>query len=268
MLTRDHGGGQQGIQSIEVGAKLLDALVEHGAPMMLRDLAAAADMAPAKAHRYLVSLIRMGLAERLPESGQYDLGPFALRMGLASLSRLDTVRLATTELARLRDHIGETTALAVWGSYGATVVRWEEVQRPVTVNLRTGAVLPLLTSATGRVFAAYLPEAQTRALLARELVAAARNPRATGPRNRRELDALLAAVRRRGMSRVNGELIPGVAALSAPVFDHSHRLALVLTALGHAGHFDSRWTGPVANALRTAAARLSARLGAPRSKIL
>ena len=120
MLTRNRGGGQKGIQSIEVGARLLDALVERGAPMILRDLAAAADMAPAKAHRYLVSFIRMGLAERLRETGQYDLGPFALRLGLASLSRLDAVRLATAELARLRDRIGETTALAVWGNYGST----------------------------------------------------------------------------------------------------------------------------------------------------
>ena len=264
MLTRNRGGGQKGIQSIEVGARLLDALVERGAPMILRDLARAAGMHPSKAHRYLVSFIRMGLAERLRETGQYDLGPFALRLGLASLSRLDAVRLATAELARLRDRIGETTALAVWGNYGATVVRWEEARRPVTVNLRTGGVLPLLTSATGRVFAAYLPEAQTRALLARELAAAARNAHATGPRTRREVAAVLAAVRRRGMSRVDGELIPGVAALSAPVFDHSRRLALALTALGHAGHFDSRWTGTVADALRAAAARLSARLGTPK----
>ncbi|MGH8630964.1 MAG: IclR family transcriptional regulator domain-containing protein, partial [Burkholderiales bacterium] len=180
------------------------------------------------------------------------------------LSRLDAVRMATPELARLRDRIGETTALAVWGNYGATVVRWEEARRPVTVNLRSGGVLPLLTSATGRVFAAYLPGAQTRALAARELAAAARNPHATGPRSRREAGVLLAAIRRRGMSRVDGELIPGVAALSVPVFDHSQRLALVLTALGHAGHFDSRWTGPVAGALRAAAGRLSARLGAPK----
>lgn len=264
MLTRNRGGDQQGIQSIEVGGKLLDALVEHGAPMILRDLAAAAKMAPAKAHRYLVSFIRMGLAERLPETGQYDLGPFALRLGLAGLARLDSVRLATPELARLRDRIGETTALAVWGNYGATVVRWEEARRPVTVNLRTGGVLPLLSSATGRIFAAYLPEEQTRALVARELAAAARNPHTTGPRNRSEVAALLAGIRRRGMSRVDGDLIPGVAALSAPVFDHSRRLALALTALGHAGHFDSRWTGPVASTLRAAAVRLSARLGAPK----
>ena len=51
---------------------------------------------------------------------------------------------------------------------------------------------------------------------------------------------------------------------AAPVFDHAGRICLVLTALGHAGHFDTRWNGPVANALRAASGELSKQLGAPK----
>ena len=47
--------------------------------MMLRDIAQQADMPPAKAHRYLVSLIRAGLVMQDPASSHYDLGPFALK---------------------------------------------------------------------------------------------------------------------------------------------------------------------------------------------
>ena len=252
---------RQGIQSIEVGGRLLEALVANGAPMMLRDLAAAGGMPAAKAHRYLVSFIRMGLVEQSAGTGHYDLGGFSLRLGLASLARLDVVRLATPVLLSLRDQVDETVAMAIWGNYGATVVRWEEARRPVTVNLRTGGVLPLLTSATGRVFAAWLPQEQTRDLLRAELRAQARNPHATGPRTADQAEALFAEVRKRGLSRVEGGLIPGVAAFSAPVFDHEGRLALALTALGHAGVFDSTWSSPVAAALRDAATELSRRLG-------
>ncbi|WP_186409176.1 helix-turn-helix domain-containing protein, partial [Candidatus Accumulibacter aalborgensis] len=46
---------RQGIQSIEVGTRLLRALAAHGRPMMLRDVARNAGMPAAKAHRYLVS---------------------------------------------------------------------------------------------------------------------------------------------------------------------------------------------------------------------
>jgi len=92
---------RQGIQSIEVGVPLLRVLADHGAPMMLRDLAKAAGMPAAKAHRYLVSFVRTGLVTQDPLSGRYDLGHFALDLGLASLARLDAVRVATPVLDAL-----------------------------------------------------------------------------------------------------------------------------------------------------------------------
>ena len=62
---------QQGIQSIEVGARLLRALAANGRSMMLRDLAQNAAMPAAKAHRYLVSFMRMGLVEQDANTGRY-----------------------------------------------------------------------------------------------------------------------------------------------------------------------------------------------------
>ena len=49
-----------GIQSVEVGFGLLQVLGEAPGPLMLRDLARAANMSAAKAHRYLVSFQMRG----------------------------------------------------------------------------------------------------------------------------------------------------------------------------------------------------------------
>jgi hypothetical protein len=63
----------RGIQSIEVGGRLLQALARAGDPMMMRDLAREAGMTPAKAHPYLVSFSRLGLVERNDITiGQYS----------------------------------------------------------------------------------------------------------------------------------------------------------------------------------------------------
>jgi len=51
---------------------------------------------------------------------------------------------------------------------GPVVFALEESSRPVFMNVRVGSILPLLTSATGRVFAAFLPEAAVHDLLAME----------------------------------------------------------------------------------------------------
>src|SRR5262245_17358849 len=139
---------RQGIQSIEAGTKLLRTLAASHRAMMLKDLAKGAGMAPAKAHRYLVSFIRSGLIAQDQGTGRYDLGPFALELGLSSLARLDLVRLADPVIEQLCDDIGETVALTVWGNLGPTVIRMVEPSTTITVSLRPGAVLPLTSSAT------------------------------------------------------------------------------------------------------------------------
>lgn len=252
---------RQGIQSIEVGVPLLRVLADHGAPMMLRDLALTAGMPAAKAHRYLVSFVRTGLVTQDPLSGRYDLGHFALELGLASLARLDAVRAATPVLDALGEEIGETVALAVWGNMGPTIVRWVDSRRPVSVNLRTGAVMPLLHSAIGLCFVSFLDSPLLQRRVEEELQISARGEDARPPISRAQLDALVADFRQHGMSRVAGSVIPGINAFCAPVFDHEGKMALAITGLGPAGLFPPNWNAPMAKAIAAAAQRISRQLG-------
>lgn len=64
---------QGGIQSLEIGLSILDVLIEYNEPMMLKDIAQAMQMHPAKTHRYLVSLIRKKYARQL-DDGRYKVG--------------------------------------------------------------------------------------------------------------------------------------------------------------------------------------------------
>jgi DNA-binding IclR family transcriptional regulator len=48
------------------------------------------------------------------------------------------------------------------GNKGPTIVRIEEPGLPVTVNARVGSVMPLLWSATGRVFLGMLDDPACR----------------------------------------------------------------------------------------------------------
>ncbi len=252
---------RQGIQSIEVGARLLRALAANGRSMMLRDLAKNAGMPAAKAHRYLVSFMRMGLVEQDANTGRYDLGEFSLELGLASLSRIDPVRLAGPILEDLCERIGETVALAMWGNLGATCVRWVEAGGPITVTLRTGVVLPLIASATGRAFAAFYRSPYLKKMLDSELKAAAEASNRTPSAVQQDLDLDLDEIRRHGISRASGSLTPGINGFSAPVYDYSGRMVAAITSLGTIGHFDTTWDSPLALNMKEAAATLSKRLG-------
>ena len=250
-----------GIQSVEVGFTLLQVLANAAGPLMLRDLAAAAGMSAAKAHRYLVSFQRLHLVAQDAGSTRYDLGPAALQLGLASLSRLDAVKLARGRVPALVEQIGATAALAVWGNRGPTIVHWEESPHAVTANLRLGDVMPLLSSATGRCFAAYLPRDAIAPMLEDEITRAQKQRRADVPASLDAASALLAEVRARGAARVLDTLLPGIVGFCAPVFDSDGHIALGLLALGPIGSFDAEWDGAIDQPLRAAARQLSGDLG-------
>jgi DNA-binding IclR family transcriptional regulator len=250
-----------GIQSVEVGFGLLDVLAKAPGPLMLRDLAAAAGMSAAKAHRYLVSFQRLELVAQDSGSTRYDLGPAALKLGLASLSRLDAVKLARERVAGLMETIGHTLALAVWGNHGPTIVHWEESPQAVTVNLRLGDVMPLLSSATGRCFAAHVSKEAIAPLLREEIARAQKQGRKDVPASMAEAKAMLDEVRRRGGSRVVDLLVPGIVGFCVPVFDSDGHMVLGMVALGPTGTFDPEWDGSAHAPLRAAALQLSSDLG-------
>jgi DNA-binding IclR family transcriptional regulator len=252
---------RRGIQSIEVGGRLLVALVEEGGPMSLRDLARKAGMPSAKAHPYLVSFGVLGLIQQDPLSGRYELGAFALQMGLIGLQLLDPVKIAIPELASLSDAIGHTVALAVLGNNGPTIVYTSESHGAVHVTLRTGTVVSILNTATGRIFSAWLPAEAIDRWYERELRADADAIGNSQTISRPELEQLLDEVRQHGIARSLAELTVGVHALSAPVFDHAGRIVLAVTAVGPAGTLNADWDGRPAQILKQFAANLSARLG-------
>lgn len=260
-MNTEHEKHRQGIQSIEVGSRILRALAANGRSMMLRDLAKAAGMPAAKAHRYLVSFMRMGLVEQDANSARYDLGEFSLELGLASLARIDPIRLATPILDDLCELIGETVALAMWGNHGPTCVRWVEAGGPVTVTLRPGVVLPLTTSATGLLFSSFFRSPYLKKQLDAELKANAEATNTSFEHLKNTLETQLEEIRLNQIARASGSLTPGINGFSAPVFDYTGRMIAAITSLGTIGHFEMDWNSSIATHIKEAAACLSKRLG-------
>lgn len=251
--------GKHGVQSLEIGMGILRAMMNGQRSMMLKDIAAAAEMPASKAHRYLVSLIRAGLVEQDPMTSRYDLGPFALNIGLVAIDRLDRVRLGLAAIAELRDQVNETTALSVWSDKGPVIVRWERPRRPITVNVVTGTALDVLTSASGRVFAAWMNNDSVNRLIAKELKAGQLPP---GLQTRAEVDALLAQVRQDGYAVISDYyLVSGVEAVAAPVFNFRNEITMVMLAVGVKGMFDMSPDSLVVTGVKRSAAELSVRLG-------
>jgi len=244
----------RGIQSIEVGGRLLRALVHLGRPVPLKDLAREADMTPAKAHPYLASFGKIGLIEQDAATGHYGLGSLALQVGLISLQQVDPIRLASAELPALAQAVGQTVGIAIWGNRGPTFVRLAEGPTAVHVNMRHGTVVSVKGTASGRLFAAFAPRDQVLAVLRAEAGRAVRIDAA--------FEAELAQVREQRFSSIVNGTVPGITALAAPVFDGFGTMVLALTAIGPGAMLDPSVDGEAARCLIECGALLSRRLGA------
>ncbi|WP_313289609.1 IclR family transcriptional regulator [Stutzerimonas nitrititolerans] len=257
-MTESSAGGasrRQKVQAAEVGTDILTALAELAPATSLSRLAEHVGMPASKVHRYLQALIASGFAEQDATTNHYGLGPAALFVGLAALGRLDVVKLATPYLAELRDELNETCFLAVWGNRGPTVVHVEQAVRAVTLVTQVGSVLPLLGSSTGLVFNAFLADAETADLRDLEL----QTPSAPSPR---DLQAAMERLRQTQVQSVQGLLMAGVNALSAPLFSGGQRIAGVVTVVGTEPGFMAEPDGKAAQTLLRITRRISTRMGA------
>ena len=248
--------GSKSIQTMEVVGRILQVLSRHDQSMLLGDIARATDLMPGAAHPYLVSLCNVRMVEQDQATGQYKLGALALSLGLAALTQKPALRRARLAMDSLKATVRHSVALAVWSRYGPMIVEMSEADFPFEANLRVGSVMSMTATATGRLCAAYMPQDLTQALIDRELER--NSPEGVTAAQRKAFDALIGQTRKRGLDRAVGKPIPGVNALGAPVFDENGELALIMLVTGQAASFDSRWTGPIAKALRACCQEASA----------
>lgn len=248
---------QQGVQALETGLRLLEAFASISEPMRLTEVASAAGMHPAKAHRYLVSFGRYGYVMQQPD-GRYELGPASVKVGLSAVSQMDYVRLVAPVLTELSVALNETVFVAIWSPEGPMILRFAAPWRPVAVNVRIGSVLPMLTSAVGRVFTAWYPPVLTQPLIDTELKQYRQRSRASLPV---DVEAVRAEVLASGVGLVLGYCVPGVNSVSAPIFDYQHQLVAALAVVGLEGSLGERQLRQAAAKVKAAGADVSAQLG-------
>jgi DNA-binding IclR family transcriptional regulator len=155
----------------------------------------------------------------------------------------------------------QTVFLGVWGNEGPTVLYWLDVPRPVSVIIRPGSILPLLTSALGLVCAAYLPPDLIKKRIAREIAEHRRSGLDFPVKNRQEAAKKLADVRARGFGLVRGDLIRGIDAIAVPVLDFKNDLVAVLAAVGPSRSIDISSGGKTVRELKLAARKFVGLIG-------
>ncbi len=242
-------GSSSDIQVIARAAHVLRLFSATQRSMRVADASTELGLQRTTTHRYLTSLSNAGFLER-DRDGSYGLGPLLVQLGTVALRGLRVLEVAGPYLQQLADDADETAVLAVWGGLGSVVARVHEpVDRLVNISVRVGSALPLEAAQT-QVFLAFLADAS----IERRLLAQLPDPR------RREIRDQVQAVRRDGYM-VSSQVVQGIRAIAAPVFDGHGAICATVAVIGTVSSIsDQAQSGLVLALLRTAE-RLSRVLG-------
>lgn len=219
---------QNGVQSLEIGLTVLDVLIDQSHPMMLKDIAAAMQMPAAKAHRYLVSLIRKGYARQL-EDGRYALGArvdFLGTLGHSGLNQHNMLQRLAIAANAIKEALNCAVQIAKWVDGIPIIIQSVEPDRPISIVTRIGSKMPLTTSATGQLFASYQSAALIEPLVKAEWQKTTDSQANDKPssvsledidqRWQKFLDQC-DQIRLQGYAMVSGDMMPGVHAIAIPV---------------------------------------------------
>lgn len=205
---------QGGVQSLEVGLTVLDVLIDHNEPMMLKEIAYAIDMHPAKAHRYLVSLIRKGYAKQ-GEDGRYALGNRVNSLSYSGLNQNNLLEHLTRAATDIKDALKCSVQIAKWFKEGPVVIQSIESDSPVSIITRIGSRMPLTTSATGRLFASLQDNAVIKELVNAEWLHIDADVDLDGLWQ--QYEKMLSGIRKQGYATVTGDMLMGISAISIPI---------------------------------------------------
>ena len=207
---------QSGVQSLEIGLSVVDVLIDHNEPMMLKDIAQVMQMHPAKCHRYLVSLIRKNYARKL-DDGRYGLGDRVntlAALGHSGFSQNNILERLTHIANEIKDTLNCGVQIAKWFSEGPIIIQSVEPDSPISIITRIGSRMPLTTSATGQLFASYQPDAVIQPLVTAEWQT---DNEAIITEKWQNFSHLQAKIRTQGYATVTGDMLMGINAITIPV---------------------------------------------------
>ncbi|SDR43851.1 transcriptional regulator, IclR family [Rhizobiales bacterium GAS113] len=247
---------RRGIQSVEIAFRILAVMQTSQQAMALKDIAPRAGLTASAANNYLVSLVRIGLAVPDEKPGCYRLGPAALSLGISAMQQIDGFEIVRREVTTLRDATRRSAAVTTWTDDGPISLFKQDGDQRGAFEFRTG-LIPMLTSAAGKIYAASMPPSRTTHLIDQEWSAVfGGKPDAEKFRE----DAKRELKRRQFATITRSDLI-GYVSIAAPVLDWNGDVRFTLSLAGTRATMKTDPTSEEVKALLASASRATQAIG-------
>ena len=210
------------LSTLDKGLHVLDVIAgaDRVEGLTLMELSRAVGMHPTTLSRIMATLQARDYLRRDRATDRYLLGTRVLSLASRLLDGLDIRQVARPTLQALCDATEELVQLTMLDRGEVVTIDRFEANQTLSLRKQIGARRPAHCTAAGKAILAFLAADEVDQLLATGMPAV--TPRTIT--SREVMREHLAAVRQRGYSWDDEEVLEGVRCVAAPIFDHDRRV--------------------------------------------
>ncbi|UYV39354.1 IclR family transcriptional regulator [Rhodobacteraceae bacterium D3-12] len=244
-------------QSTVAAFAILEELARHDEACRVTDVAATLGMPRARVYRYLQTLMQIGYVQQDPATERYRLTLKLFHLGQAVADSTQLTSVARPVMVQLRDRLNQTMTLSIPEEGGMRVIDIVRAETPVQIITRPGTLMEFHASAQGKVALAWGDETYREGVSA----AIAAGEEKMGARDAAWLAQVIEETRKTGWAAAPEETLPGLNAVSAPIFDSTGRFAATITVAGSVKEITAEPSQAYIDAALEAARKISGNLG-------
>ena len=241
------------IRAVGRALAIFDAFDNEHLSLSLQEIAERIRMPKTTAFRLVATLERAGFLIRM-DNQQYCLSLKVARLGGLVRSTLNVRDIARPVMLEVNEKTQETITLNTVVDTDRMVLEVVDTPSPLMSMARLGQHMPLFLGASSRIILAHMETAEVDRVL--KVTAAGRKDF-----DRAAFDRELARFRKQGYALSRGQRVPGLTAISVPLFDIKGDVRHSLALTGPSVRVDPR-DHDLAEIMMAAGREISTRLGA------
>lgn len=216
--------------AVEQAAQLLLCLGKNeGMDYGLTTLCNKIGIHKSKGYSILNALARYDFISKDSKTKTYSLGPALMPLARKARERLDINAIAKGHLQTLAQETKTSVLLGIICNDQFYIAGKYDGNDKLSITVRQYQSLPITHGSHGKAIFAFLDEKEQQRIIATNQLYFHGE---SGNFDPEKLDQELALCRKNGYAVDNGEVTPGITAVSAPVFDHNNAVSAGIVLVG------------------------------------
>jgi len=245
------------VQSVVRAIDILKCFTLEKRELKLAEIAHMTGLNKSTAHGIVSTLKLNGLIDQNESTLKYRLGLGVLELGETVLGSMNILEIAAPLLEKLSNQVGETVMLGILDGYDVVYIYKHETSQSMRIVTAVGARNPAYCTSLGKAMLANLNAEQLQKHLPKILT-----PKTESSiQNKTYLLEQFNDIRLNGFSVENGEAIPGLSCVGAPIFNNQGVVSYAISVAAPTMRFDSMKVSQVRMKIQEVAQEISSALG-------